>query len=118
MSTLNSEELLLTATDIGELPWAPFDDHPGVWFKTLWRDADGRSFAGLIKMLPGASIAQHRHRSATHHVWVESGSCRIGERSFGPGAYLHVPAAVEHGIDEAGSRGCVLLYIYLPGSAV
>jgi quercetin dioxygenase-like cupin family protein len=113
MSTEISEEMALTSTQIGELPWQPMNGVLGVSVKTLWREAGGRSYAGLMRFLPGATLPYHRHRSATHHVWVEGGSCRVGDRTLGPGAYLHVPVGVEHGIDEAGEGGCTLLYLYL-----
>ena len=89
------------------------DGIKGVYLKTLWGDARDGSYAGLMKLLPGASVLPHTHRSASHHVWVESGSARIGDRTFGPESYIHVPEGVEHGIEEAGPGGCTLLYLYL-----
>lgn len=113
MSTAILEELAITSTEINELPWRPLNGFLGVQFKTMWRDATGSSYAGLMKMLPGARVPPHRHRFASHHAWVESGSCRVNGRTFGPGAYLHVPVGVEHGIEEAGPGGCTILYLYL-----
>jgi quercetin dioxygenase-like cupin family protein len=113
MSTAIADLLELTSTEISELSWRPLNGFLGVQFKTLWHDPKGNSYSGLIKMRPGASVPPHRHHFACHHAWVESGSCRIGPRTLGPGGYLYVSAGVEHGIDEAGAGGCTLLYLYL-----
>lgn len=74
---------------------------------------DRASYAGLMKLEPGARIPRHTHRFAVHHVWVDLGSCQIGDRTLGPGGYAYVPVGIEHGIDEAGPGGCTLLYLYL-----
>lgn len=116
MLTATSNAMVLTSTEIDELPWEHFHGVLGVRFKTLWRDPAGSSYSGLMKMQSGARIPPHTHRFAFHHVWVESGSCRVGAHTFGPGAYLHVPRGVEHGIDEAGPGGCTLWYLYLASS--
>ena len=108
-----TDEVALTATEISALPWTPMTGVRGVYLKTLWSDTRGGSYAGLMKMLAGACVPPHTHRSGTHHVWVDSGSARVGSRTFGPGAYVHVPPGVEHGIEEAGPGGCTLLYLYL-----
>ena len=113
MSIAISEEVALSSTEISALPWRPMDGVAGVYVKTLWSDAGEGSYAGLMKMVPGAYVPLHTHRSASHHVWVESGSAHVGDRTFGTGSYVHVPIGIEHGIDEAGPGGCTLLYLYL-----
>jgi quercetin dioxygenase-like cupin family protein len=117
MSIAVIDELELSSTEISALPWRPLNGFPGVQFKTLWRDPAGNSYSGLMKMLPGARIPPHKHRFACHHAWVESGSCRIGTRTLGPGGYLYIPIGAEHGIDEAGAGGCTLLYLYLTSAS-
>ena len=106
-------QVSLTSTEIEQLPWWPLGGAPGVQVKTLWRDPTGSSYAGIMRITEGAWVTRHVHRFATHHVWVETGSCRVGDRTYGPGAYLHVPAGAEHGIDEAGPGGCTFFYLYL-----
>jgi quercetin dioxygenase-like cupin family protein len=113
MATATATGSRFTATDIHRLPWLPLNGHPGVQFKTLWRDPRGSSYAGIIRLLPGACIPDHAHRFASHHAWIETGTCRVGEHTFGPGSYLHVPVGVFHGIDQAGEGGCTLFYLYL-----
>jgi quercetin dioxygenase-like cupin family protein len=103
----------LSFAQIGELDWHPVERTPGVQFKTLWRDPSGSSHAGLMRILAGASIPRHVHRHASHHVWVETGSLSFDARTFGPGAYLHVPIGVEHGVDAVGEGGCTFFYLYL-----
>ena len=110
---LVSGEVALTSEDVRRLPWKHLNDLPGVEVKTLWRDPEGKSYSGLMKLGPGASLPRHSHHDAVHHVWVDLGSCRIGDRTLGPGGYAYVPAGIEHGIDRAGPGGCTLLYMYL-----
>lgn len=108
-----TEELLLSSEDVRRVPWEHLNHMPGVHVKTLWADPAGGSYAGLMKLEAGASIPRHTHHRGIHHVWVDLGSCRVGDRTLGPGGYAYVPAGVEHGIDRAGPGGCTLLYLYL-----
>ncbi len=62
---------------------------------------------------PGGSLEPHRHTRAAHHIWVLSGHASISGEGVGPGAYVHIPAGVEHGIAHAGPEGCRMLYLYI-----
>jgi anti-sigma factor ChrR (cupin superfamily) len=41
------------------VPWV--ERRPGVFWKTLWEDSDGRHKAILMRYEPGAVIPRHRH---------------------------------------------------------
>jgi quercetin dioxygenase-like cupin family protein len=106
-------EILLDSRDIASLPWRPFASGQGVCDRVLWQDPAGASYAGLLHMEPGTSVAPHRHRGAVHHLWVVSGECTINARTLGPGSYVFVPQGLEHAIQQAGPTGCMLFYLYL-----
>jgi quercetin dioxygenase-like cupin family protein len=106
-------EILLDTCEVASLPWRPFAGEEGVRDRVLWQDPDGASYAGLLDLEPGASVAPHLHRGAVHHLWVVSGHCEIGGRTLGAGSYVFVPGGAEHAIQRAGPTGCVLFYLYL-----
>ncbi len=103
----------LSKAEIDARPWRQVRDWEGVEDKVLWEDPRTRSYAGLMRLAPGAKVPSHVHRYAVHHVLVLEGSYTVGGREMGPGSYSFVPAGVEHGVEEAGSRGCTLFYLYL-----
>jgi quercetin dioxygenase-like cupin family protein len=106
-------EILLNSRDVASLPWRPFAGGQGIRDRVLWQDPEGRSYAGLLQMEPGTSVAPHRHRGAVHHLWVVRGECVITARTLGAGSYVFVPRGVEHAIQQAGPIGCTLFYLYL-----
>ncbi|MEX2556140.1 MAG: cupin domain-containing protein [Actinomycetota bacterium] len=104
---------MLDTDEIRALLWKPSTGQRGVTVKALWEDSKDRSTAGLMRLEPGAKVTVHTHRYSVHHVWVTEGSCSVGGKSLGPGAYCFVPAGVQHGIDAAGRGGSTLFYLYL-----
>lgn len=106
-------EIVVDSRDVASLPWRPFAGGQGVCDRVLWQDPHGASYAGLLHMEPGTSVAPHRHRGAVHHLWVVSGECTIDARTLGGGSYVFVPQGLEHGIQRAGPTGCTLFYLYL-----
>lgn len=99
-----------TTESIAAMPWQPFDGVGGVEQRLLWQAGD--SYAGLLRLAPGARIAGHHHYRGHHHVWVVEGECSTLGGRVGAGSYVHVPAGVQHAI-EAGAEGCTLFYLYL-----
>ncbi len=73
--------------DIDKLPWV--ERRPGVFWKTLWEDTDGRHKAVLIRYTPGSVITRHRH-IGDEQIWVLEGS-----------------VADDTGVCEARPPGCV-----------
>lgn len=112
-STAPPRELILDAAQIGQCPWEPFGETDDVHYRTLWLEPQSRSYAGVMRMDPGAAVAPHAHRYAVHHVWVTQGACLIGGRRLERGSYAFVPAGVKHGIQPSGAGGCMLFYLFL-----
>lgn len=91
-------EIVVDSRDVASLPWRPFAGGQGVCDRVLWQDPHGASYAGLLHMEPGTSVAPHRHRGAVHHLWVVSGECTIDARTLGGGSYVFVPQGLDHAI--------------------
>ena len=79
--------------DIDKLPWV--ERRPGVFWKTLWEDADGRHKAVLMRYTPGAVIARHRH-IGDEQIWVlegevadDTGVCTAGNYARRPPGCVH-----------------------------
>ena len=103
--------VVLDARSIAGLDWQPFPDHLGVDYKLLW--TSGWSVAGVMRIREGASLRDHAHRRAHHHIWVQSGTADILGQRVGPGTYLHIPAGVIHGIRGVGPGMFSMVYLYL-----
>ena len=105
--------LVVTADEVRARRWGSLGDEPGVSFKLLWEDRSKHSYAGLMRMEPGAGLSRHSHWKNAHHVWVTEGTCRIAGREVGPGSYGYVPVRTPHEIEQAGPDGCSLFYLYV-----
>jgi hypothetical protein len=46
-------------------------------------------------------------------MWVLDGAATILDTAVTPGAYVHIPAGVDHDIDASATDGCTLYYLYL-----
>lgn len=99
------------AGDIDGLPAVRLKGLEAARSKLLWRS--GPSVAGLMDVDPHGSLEPHRHTRAAHHLWVLEGHATICDERVGPGAYVHVPAGVEHGVVHAGAEGCRLFYLFI-----
>ena len=108
-------QLVIDREDVHAESWTPLGAYKNVWQKVLWRDPQGRSYAGLLRLDPGAHITQHVHHSAVHHAYVLEGVCGMGGEALGPGSYCFVPAGTDHDVVEVGHEGCTIFYLYLAG---
>jgi quercetin dioxygenase-like cupin family protein len=106
-------EVAVDSRDVAAIPWRPFAGEEGLRDRVLWQDPDGASYAGLLEMQPGSSMAPHLHRGAVHHLWVVRGQCLINGKTLAAGSYVFVPRGLEHAIQQAGPTGCTLFYLYL-----
>ncbi|WP_199517298.1 cupin domain-containing protein [Nucisporomicrobium flavum] len=103
--------LTLDPNDIGQLPWCPVPDCPGVVAKELWAAGDLNDT--LISYGKGCATPGRPHLAAHQHIWVISGSASIAARTLVAGSYVYVPPGTTHSI-TAGAGGCLLLQMHLP----
>lgn len=100
--------VLVDAAEVAGLPRRELS--PGVTYAQLW--LEGRSFAGVFHLEPGASIDEHTHTTHCHHVWTLQGEVRILGRSLTPGSYAYVAPGEPHDL-VAGPEGATAFYLYL-----
>jgi hypothetical protein len=108
---------LVTRAAADSLAWHPLDPYEGVDHKLLWRS--GKSVAGLMRISADGLVTPHAHVRSHHHLWVVDGSVEVLGEVVGPGAYVHIPARVDHSLRAVDDRGATVLYLYLrddPGS--
>ena len=84
--------------DIDTLPWV--ERRPGVFWKTLWEDADGRHKAVLIRYTPGSVIARHRH-IGDEQIWVLEGEVADDTGVCAAGNYARRPPGCVHTVTSA-----------------
>lgn len=96
---------------VDDLPW---DDLPaGVRVTTkLLYTCEGVN-AGLLRMQPGARELTHQHVSGEHHLWVLSGTLRIDDTELPAGSYVHVPAHLQHSVEDGGT-GSSAFFVFYP----
>ena len=103
---------VLTFEAVSDLPWTDVPGWDGAVERVLWQDAERpRACAGLLALAPGRWYPRHMHLQTAHHVYVLSGSLRVGDESLVRGGYAFIPAGTEHGPEVAGSEGCTLLFV-------
>ena len=102
-------QLVLDAAAIARQPREPM--HPGVTYTILWRQ--DRQAAGLMWIEPDATVPEHTHASAEHHIWLVEGGAVVDGHTVGPGSYWHVPTGVPHSVVGATPDGATLFYLYL-----
>ncbi|GEM_PF-2109771 len=105
---VGSQARLLDAARIAQLQRAEIAT--GVTYVQLW--SDGRSYAGKMRLEPGAELATHTHRRHAHHVWVIDGVVEAMGRRLTPGSYAYVPPREPHDI-SAGPDGGTIFYLHL-----
>jgi quercetin dioxygenase-like cupin family protein len=104
---------ILDGQDIEAKPWEKFAAHEGAGVKVLWKDPETGSYAGLLRVPPGASLPAHIHPYAVHHLYILEGTCRVAGEVLTRGSYVFVPPGEDHRIEEAGPVGCSIFFLYL-----
>ena len=79
--------------DIDRVPWV--ERRPGVFWKTLWEDADGRHKAVLMRYASGAVVPRHRH-IGDEQIWVLEGSVSDDTGVCAAGSYARRPPGCVH----------------------
>ena len=79
--------------DSDKAPWV--ERRPGVFWKTLWEDADCRHKAVLIRYTPGSVIPRHRH-IGDEQIWVLEGSVADDTGVCAAGSYARRPPGCVH----------------------
>jgi quercetin dioxygenase-like cupin family protein len=105
------DSVVLDAAAIAGLPAVRLEGLEGARSTLLWRS--GHSLAGVMDVDPGGVLEPHCHGNASHHVWMIQGRAWILAHPVGPGAYVHIPAGVDHGICGVGPEGCRFFYLYI-----
>ena len=105
------DSVLLSAADIARLPAIRLQGLDAARSVLLWRSE--QSVAGVMYVDPGGELEPHCHRNAHHHVWICAGDATILGRAVGPGAYVHIPPGVDHGVQGVGPDGCRFFYLYV-----
>lgn len=111
MQSILPEAVVLDSGAVDGLSWKRLPGTEQARSKLLWRA--GASVAGIMEVDPYGELPVHVHPGAQHHMWVLSGRCTILGSELGPGAYVHIPAGVDHGITGVGADACRFYYLYL-----
>ena len=84
-----------------DVPWV--ERRPGVFWKTVWEDPDGRHKAILMRYAPGATIPRHRHLG-DEQIYVLEGSVADETGVCTAGNYARRPPGCVHSVrSEAGA---------------
>jgi anti-sigma factor ChrR (cupin superfamily) len=92
--------------NVDRVPWV--ERRPGVFWKVLWEDPDGRHKAILMRYEPGATIPRHRHLG-DEQIFVLEGSIADDTGVCTAGNYARRPPGCVHAV--ASATGAVVLAI-------
>jgi mannose-6-phosphate isomerase-like protein (cupin superfamily) len=104
--------LVLTVSQLQEMPWEELRGIEGATHKVLWQS--GAVVIGLIRVEPGRVKPPHTHHGAHHHMFITRGSCVMLGQRVDEGSYVYVPPGVEHAVDDVGPEGVEFFYTYRP----
>jgi quercetin dioxygenase-like cupin family protein len=95
--------------DTTAMPWRPFEEAPGVFFRVLKTHRPGTGVTLILRFEPGARYPAHRH-PAGEEYYVLSGELSDGARSYGAGTYVwHPPGSVHAPRSGPGAEVLVVL---------
>ncbi len=100
------EAIVKSEKDIESLDWIklPF---PGCTIRILGRNEETGACGVLFKMEPGAESPREHGHTSTEQIMSLEGEVEIEGKKYGPGSYLYIPPAVEHGPFKAGAKGWI-----------
>ncbi len=105
---------VISAWDVGALPWVRPDGTTGVRVRTLWESPASR--AVLVLLDQGAGFSLHVHPEDDHHAYVLEGRCSVGGRSLAAGSYVHTLAGEPHDVRGECPFGTKVLYVFERGT--
>jgi anti-sigma factor ChrR (cupin superfamily) len=79
--------------DLDKVAWV--ERRPGIFWKTLWEDAEGRHKAVLMRYSPGSVVPRHRH-VGDEQIWVLEGSVADDTGVCAAGSYARRPPGCVH----------------------
>jgi len=85
--------------DTEKAPWV--ERRPGIFWKTLWEDADGRHKAVLMRYSPGSVVPRHRH-IGDEQIWVIEGAIADDTGVCAAGSYARRPPGCVHTVSSIG----------------
>ncbi len=83
--------------DADKIPW--IERRPGVFWKTLWEDPDGKHKAVLMRYAPGAVIPRHRHLG-DEQIYVLEGAVADDTGVCAAGGYARRPPGCVHTVSS------------------
>ncbi|HET8575806.1 MAG TPA: cupin domain-containing protein [Methylomirabilota bacterium] len=87
--------------DVEKLPWV--ERRPGIFWKVLWEDPDGKRKAILMRYAPGATIPRHRH-VGDEQIYVLEGTVADDTGVCTAGNYARRPPGCVHSVrSETGA---------------
>lgn len=92
--------------NVDGVPWV--ERRPGVFWKLLWEDPDGRHKAILVRYEPGATIPRHRHLG-DEQIFVLEGSVADDTGVCTVGNYARRPPGCVHAVTS--STGALVLAV-------
>ena len=83
--------------DTDKAPWV--ERRPGIFWKTLWEDADGRHKAVLMRYSAGSVVPRHRH-IGDEQIWVIEGAIADDTGVCAAGSYARRPPGCVHTVES------------------
>ena len=97
--------------NVEQVPW--IQRFPGVFWKMLWEDPDGKHKAILMRYEPGATIPRHRH-IADEQIFVLEGSVQDDTGVCTAGNYARRPPGCVHSVSSRA--GALVLAVMTGGT--
>lgn len=100
-----------SASHAEDAVWQPVEmdgvEWPGVTARMLHMDPARGRLTALLRLVPGASIPEHRH-DQDEECYVLEGDLRFDDQTYVAGDYFLAPAGTLHG-EQTTENGCVCL---------
>lgn len=109
-----TEDTILRSTDVVFAPFALPGFTGGTEAAFLNTDLAAAPFVALLRLAPGATLANHYHTEAVEAVYVLEGEMINDDEPLAPASMLAHGPGVWHG-PHTTETGCTLIFIQSPG---